>query len=781
MTEHDSPLPPLSSLVEHRSWVRAVARRLVRDEHAAEDLAQDAWVQTMRSPPAADRDPRPWLRRVLENLASNRRRGAGRRRRHEHAWRDQRAQRSPASLVTEAEQHRRLVSHVLDLEEPFRTVLVLRFYEGLTPPQIAARTDAAVGTVHSRLSRATARLRARLDDEEQGDRKAWIAALLPLADARGVPHTAMGAGATVATAGALMSFTKSNSLWLGGLLLAALVAGGFHLIASISSEDDTRTGTAPMLTADGATARPELVPGAALLGDAAVPPVAEKTGAPDAVQPARPRTWRGRVFDKEGRTVAGASVFALPRGARGVFEEDLQEKRFGNVQTDAEGRFQIPIGDIDRPRLVAWSDDLLPTSVPLEGRDPADPLRLVMGPTRWLHVRLQLPLDASLMDLSYRLETTEEGYEFTDDPSLQGLAMFLDEPGVHRDDADLTIRLNTAAPIRVQLDPPKGFAAVPRSLVMNVGDQPPTIRVVHSATVRYELVDAVSEAAIGPGARMYLRVWDAGSEELVASRSWNNAAFELDSELSPGRYRYELRVISYEALRGVFQVQGEGEMVKGRLALRPQTTRTDFGRLVLQIERGDAPSEALRTLAATGGRPASRGRLTAFVRRHGTSLWFPTDARMLEDGRLLIRPSKRPTREWQFPPGRYDLYVASRDTGLAGSLTGVEVFDDRDSHLGIRLEPGTFFRLADALGADAPMRDLDLRAGGLERMPALEYSRGGFTVFLTESNLQELLQIPRRNRLLGPFPAGTLEIRATDENGHRKTIRVSGANVIKGK
>ena len=92
----DRSIPPLDSLLEHRSWVRAVARRLLRDEHAAEDLAQEAWLRVMRSPPDPERDPKPWLRRVLKNLASNRRRGEARRTKRETAWRPMRSSTPPA-------------------------------------------------------------------------------------------------------------------------------------------------------------------------------------------------------------------------------------------------------------------------------------------------------------------------------------------------------------------------------------------------------------------------------------------------------------------------------------------------------------------------------------------------------------------------------------------------------------------------------------------------------------------------------------------------------------
>lgn len=231
-------IPPLDRLLEHRGWVRAVARRLLRDEHAAEDLAQEVWARALRSPPDPDRDPRPWLRRVLKNLASNRFRGEGRRQRRETAWRDRRVQQTPAELVAEAEQHRRLVGQVLDLEEPFKTTLVLRFYDGLGPKEIAERLGIPVGTVHSRIARAVERLKQRLDGEEGGDRRAWIAAFLPLAGLERVAPAAAATATTTSLTGILlMTLTKPKFALLALLLLGSLAGGAFWLAADSPGAD----------------------------------------------------------------------------------------------------------------------------------------------------------------------------------------------------------------------------------------------------------------------------------------------------------------------------------------------------------------------------------------------------------------------------------------------------------------------------------------------------------------------------------------------------------------
>jgi len=44
------PDPPLQDLLAHDAWIRALAHRLPADRHAAEDVAQDAWVEAIEKP-----------------------------------------------------------------------------------------------------------------------------------------------------------------------------------------------------------------------------------------------------------------------------------------------------------------------------------------------------------------------------------------------------------------------------------------------------------------------------------------------------------------------------------------------------------------------------------------------------------------------------------------------------------------------------------------------------------------------------------------------------------
>lgn len=63
-------------------WLRALARKLVVDEHLAEDLAQDAVVRALEQRGGA-RPSRAWLASVLCNGLSHFARGEGHRRARE--------------------------------------------------------------------------------------------------------------------------------------------------------------------------------------------------------------------------------------------------------------------------------------------------------------------------------------------------------------------------------------------------------------------------------------------------------------------------------------------------------------------------------------------------------------------------------------------------------------------------------------------------------------------------------------------------------------------------
>lgn len=159
-------------------FVRALARRLVRDVNLADDIAQDAWLQALRERAQQTERFRAWIATVVRNLVTSHHRRERRRLRGEDSRRDDsRSQPEPASAIAMLEAHQVLITAVRGLDEPYQAAIVQRYFEGLSPSAIAQRTGEPVRTVHTRLQRALAQLRARLRDRDAR----WPAALLLVA------------------------------------------------------------------------------------------------------------------------------------------------------------------------------------------------------------------------------------------------------------------------------------------------------------------------------------------------------------------------------------------------------------------------------------------------------------------------------------------------------------------------------------------------------------------------------------------------------------------------
>jgi RNA polymerase sigma-70 factor (sigma-E family) len=143
---------------ERRASLYATAYHLTGDRFAAEDLLQSALFSTYR---AWDRISDKaavggYLRRTMTNL-------------HISAWRRRKLNEYPTEELPETvgetdamrgtELRAVLWQALAKLPEPQRTMLVLRYYEGRTDPEIAEILGISVGTVKSSIWRSLRRLR----------------------------------------------------------------------------------------------------------------------------------------------------------------------------------------------------------------------------------------------------------------------------------------------------------------------------------------------------------------------------------------------------------------------------------------------------------------------------------------------------------------------------------------------------------------------------------------------------------------------------------------------
>src|SRR5712692_7444051 len=136
----------------------------------AEDAAQDGFMKAHRALGGfrTGADPRPWLLRIVANEARNRVRSAGRRQRLElrltEGFRQGDAAPSPEAAAVNADERRRLIGFVNELDSNDRLVIASRYFLELSSEETAAALGVPEGTVKSRLSRALARLRERLGE-----------------------------------------------------------------------------------------------------------------------------------------------------------------------------------------------------------------------------------------------------------------------------------------------------------------------------------------------------------------------------------------------------------------------------------------------------------------------------------------------------------------------------------------------------------------------------------------------------------------------------------------
>jgi len=142
-------IPAPEALPQYDDWVRAMLRRMIADEHAAEDGAQDLWVAALERPPG--RTVRGWVKRVAGRVSARWR------------WRQDRESRldprpfektpvpEPSEIVEREAARRRVVAEVLALPAHYRDVVVLRFYRDLSVREIARQLSLPVETVRTGL------------------------------------------------------------------------------------------------------------------------------------------------------------------------------------------------------------------------------------------------------------------------------------------------------------------------------------------------------------------------------------------------------------------------------------------------------------------------------------------------------------------------------------------------------------------------------------------------------------------------------------------------------
>lgn len=328
--------PSIEELSRHQAFLQWLARDLVRDPATADDLVQETCIAFARRRHEVD-EPRSWLAGVLRNLSRQHLRSRRRRERRESLA-------SPPTGVTPAEDvlateelRQQLVNAVVALGEPYSSALFHRYWDELTPTEIADRTNLPLETVKTRLRRGLALLRERLD-REFGGRREWTAAFLAIGTRSGPAAPAAPGMPPIGWGGLLMSAQKVAAI----LVTISLLVGLWVVWPNGRDADDAPPTVAGLPRGESPTEN--------------TAPTESDAGS-ETLRSAEPNPpgHRIQVVDRETRSPVG--------GARVVFRSTALPTETGPHLTDDDG--VVEISEVEADRVQVSAPGYVPVEQPL--------------------------------------------------------------------------------------------------------------------------------------------------------------------------------------------------------------------------------------------------------------------------------------------------------------------------------------------------------------------------------------------------------------------------------
>lgn len=235
------------TLLANADFIRNLARSLVMDEHFADDLVQETWLIAMRRAPMETQFLRSWLYKVVRNLSFNLQRKERRRSAHEKAAASDATLDSfdtPEDLLARRTLLIQLMEAVVSLREPYRSAIILRYYQNIPPREIAKQLDIPVESVKTRLKRGLTQLRKQLDEVSGGEPNRWAMVLAPLVGL--VPGKD---GSTFVPAPETPSLSSRIATWAGTVAVTGLVVTSLYLFFADRQPDPVGEGEVPQVTA----------------------------------------------------------------------------------------------------------------------------------------------------------------------------------------------------------------------------------------------------------------------------------------------------------------------------------------------------------------------------------------------------------------------------------------------------------------------------------------------------------------------------------------------------
>ncbi len=685
--------------------LRRLARALVRDPHAADDLVQDTFVVALRN---GGLPAMAWLRGVLRNRARERNRAESRRQRREERALSPSPAPRPDETAAHIDEQRRVAEALKRVGEPFRTTLWLRYFAGRSAAAIAREQGIAIATVRTRVHRGLELLRTELD-RAHGDGRTWRLLLLPF-----VPQSVLGGG---------MAASKWKLGWAAVLL--ALVGGGAFVGWQLTARDDTTDREpAPQLHAEGETeAADEDAPAAQLEGRTRIDAASSTVDVAAASATATGR-WRGRVVAAEGTLPRPVSVYVVAKDA----PMHLPPER--RVSADETGAFAFEMASIEghwvaarAPTHPQWHRAFVDGDALVPGKD----IELVLRKAPERVIRVHVPeghakerVQVAIMPMD---PESIRAWPRPEDASFYPRSLRTDANGVCR------FRLATRRAFRVRANAERLVAA---ERVVQPHEREIDLHLDRSAVIRIRIENW--KPGDMPVSAM-VQTEDPFAALPVHAGMQLDGTIVVDRRLPPGVYDVQLHSPAHETatIEGV-RVTDFGEELELTATLRP---KEGIGSMRLEI------------VATDGTRLPDGTEVFVFWRSHTHRIpvWRTRGRHRVADGHVSIISLSQ---------GEHDVYVVPfrSATSECGAAHGSWVRDGERTDVTIRLAKGTMRKMP-----EVETRDM--------RGARLLHEWGELPVFFVRpSGSQIYMEVfPPAGIVLGPYPQGTLELEAPSKGG----------------
>jgi len=310
-----------------------------------------------------------WLARALERIARHRRRSEHRRRQRETVASRLKSDVADPEVHERFEAQRELARLVGELVEPYRTLIIQRYYEGRSAADIARSSGVPAGTVRSQLARARALLRRSWRDNSVHGRRGGFAGLALI----------VGVAPDILRGGALMKIPQVGVAVAACAALLAGVLGTVWILDPVHPSGPSSEDLAPLTRAD--QRRVAAADDPSLGGDVASGDRQELGTAARAVQPEpgaealAPTRLLARIVNEGGGVIGGAKIDAP------------EWEGFGTGTSDGAGHLVLAV---PREHIQIWSGQPVPRL-----------LRIVASgySTRFLRAKMERDADTDMGDV----------------------------------------------------------------------------------------------------------------------------------------------------------------------------------------------------------------------------------------------------------------------------------------------------------------------------------------------------------------------------------------------